>query len=421
MAYHRERGADTRIIRIFNTYGPRMDPHDGRVVISFIRQALHNEPLTVFGDGMQTRSLCYVTDLVEGINLVMESDFVEPINLGNPSELTILDIGQQAEPALVARLAMTGDSQGMLLSGDRLTVFSSFTGLEQRSAITIIDVSDPTGPSILERTLVDGKYSGARAVGDQVFLVLRDDFFLPPPMAKVDQSLWDVDAGVSAPFLEGWLRGGSEPIYETREEYLARIEDQVLQLVMPASATFQGSGEPIDSGWLLDPSDVYRPESEGETVLASVVVFNPAGDQAGPAGAVAAAVSGAATEMHLSSEGLFVLNSRVNRWSETFGGATYLNFADETSILKFTLDAQTDGLDLSAKGSVPGRLLDQFSFDVEGGLLRVATTSGDQTDAENNLFVLEQSGAAGTLSGVGCRLLGFLSPVVQTFGGGLDR
>lgn len=95
MAYHRERGADTRIIRIFNTYGPRMDPHDGRVVISFIRQALNNEPLTVFGDGKQTRSLCYVSDLVRGINLVMESDFHEPINLGNPQELTILDIAKE--------------------------------------------------------------------------------------------------------------------------------------------------------------------------------------------------------------------------------------------------------------------------------------------------------------------------------------
>jgi dTDP-glucose 4,6-dehydratase len=95
MAYHRERGADTRLIRIFNTYGPRMDPHDGRVVISFIRQALNNEPLTVFGDGKQTRSLCYVSDLVRGINAVMESDFHEPINLGNPEELTILDIAKE--------------------------------------------------------------------------------------------------------------------------------------------------------------------------------------------------------------------------------------------------------------------------------------------------------------------------------------
>ena len=92
MAYHRERKADTRIIRIFNTYGPRMDPYDGRVVISFIRQALNNEPITVFGDGRQTRSLCYVSDLIRGINATMEHDFHEPINLGNPSEITILQI-----------------------------------------------------------------------------------------------------------------------------------------------------------------------------------------------------------------------------------------------------------------------------------------------------------------------------------------
>src|SRR4051812_2734190 len=95
MAYHRERQADTRIIRIFNTYGPRMDPYDGRVVISFIRQALHNEPITVFGEGKQTRSLCYVSDLVRGINLTMESDFHEPINLGNPDEITIIDIARE--------------------------------------------------------------------------------------------------------------------------------------------------------------------------------------------------------------------------------------------------------------------------------------------------------------------------------------
>jgi dTDP-glucose 4,6-dehydratase len=95
MAYCRERGAETRIVRIFNTYGPRMDPYDGRVVISFIRQALNDEPITVFGEGKQTRSLCYVSDLVRGINLTMESDFVEPINLGNPDEVTILQIARE--------------------------------------------------------------------------------------------------------------------------------------------------------------------------------------------------------------------------------------------------------------------------------------------------------------------------------------
>ncbi len=95
MAYHRERKVDTRIIRIFNTYGPRMDPYDGRVVISFIRQALNNEPITVFGEGKQTRSLCFVSDLVRGIIATMESDFIEPINLGNPDEVTILQIAKE--------------------------------------------------------------------------------------------------------------------------------------------------------------------------------------------------------------------------------------------------------------------------------------------------------------------------------------
>jgi dTDP-glucose 4,6-dehydratase len=95
MAYHREKGADTRLIRIFNTYGPRMDPYDGRVVINFMRQALNDEPLTVYGDGQQTRSLCYVSDLVRGINLTMECDFHEPINLGNPEEVTVLQLARE--------------------------------------------------------------------------------------------------------------------------------------------------------------------------------------------------------------------------------------------------------------------------------------------------------------------------------------
>src|SRR3954465_15959947 len=100
MAYHRERKIDTRIIRIFNTYGPRMDPYDGRVVISFIRQALNDEPITVFGEGKQTRSLCYVSDLVRGIAGIMESNFHEPINLGNPEEVTILQIAKEVRDAV---------------------------------------------------------------------------------------------------------------------------------------------------------------------------------------------------------------------------------------------------------------------------------------------------------------------------------
>ncbi len=92
MDYHRMHGVDIRIIRIFNTYGPRMHPFDGRVVSNFIRQALRGEDITLFGDGSQTRSFCYCDDLVEGILRMMNGDCVGPVNLGNPDEFTILEL-----------------------------------------------------------------------------------------------------------------------------------------------------------------------------------------------------------------------------------------------------------------------------------------------------------------------------------------
>jgi dTDP-glucose 4,6-dehydratase len=94
MAYHNQQGVDTAIVRIFNTYGPRMRPHDGRAIPTFVRQALANEPLTVFGDGSQTRSFCYVDDLVRGLVLLAESKEHYPVNLGNPGEFTILELAQ---------------------------------------------------------------------------------------------------------------------------------------------------------------------------------------------------------------------------------------------------------------------------------------------------------------------------------------
>ena len=94
MAYHRFHGVDTRIVRIFNTYGPRMRLDDGRVVPTLIDQALHNRPLTVFGDGSQTRSFCYASDLIAGICLSMKSAEHQPINLGNPHEMSILEFAE---------------------------------------------------------------------------------------------------------------------------------------------------------------------------------------------------------------------------------------------------------------------------------------------------------------------------------------
>jgi dTDP-glucose 4,6-dehydratase len=100
MAYHRAHGVDTRIIRIFNTHGPRMQVSDGRAVPNFMAQAIRGEPLTVYGDGSQTRSLCYVSDLVRGVLATLEKGDEMPVNLGNPEEVTVLELAQ-----LIVRLA----------------------------------------------------------------------------------------------------------------------------------------------------------------------------------------------------------------------------------------------------------------------------------------------------------------------------
>jgi dTDP-glucose 4,6-dehydratase len=112
MAYHRYHKLDTRIARIFNTYGPRMRLDDGRVVPNFLGQALSHKPLTVYGDGMQTRSFCYVDDLVDGLYRLLMSEFHYPVNLGNPDEMTILDLAE-----LVIKL--TGNPAGIELLPDR--------------------------------------------------------------------------------------------------------------------------------------------------------------------------------------------------------------------------------------------------------------------------------------------------------------
>ena len=107
MAYHRSHGVQTRIVRIFNTYGPRMRLRDGRVVPNFIQQALRHEPITVYGDGSQTRSFQYVSDLVEGVYRLLHSDYTDPVNIGNPQERTILQFAEVIN-------ALTGNPAGVI-------------------------------------------------------------------------------------------------------------------------------------------------------------------------------------------------------------------------------------------------------------------------------------------------------------------
>lgn len=329
-------------------------------------------------------------------------------------ELTIVEVGDAAELPVVARVAISGYPRGMLLSGNRLTVLGSDWASQSQSIVTVFDVSDPASPTVLEETRIEGDYADARAIGGQVILVLRDDFYLPPPLVvgepwpeplPIDDPVFSLSSSdavaAGAADLSAAVPGDAllrpdpyQRTYETKEEYLARIETQVLDLVMPAVASFNGSGELVESGWLLEPTDIYRPRSDEDIVLASIAVFDTADDTPGPVDTVAVASTGA-TEIYLSSAGLFVLSSRQDWWGD---------FGSQTSILKFDVSDESGQVDLSATGSVPGRLLDQFSFDVEGGSLRVATTSGAWTDAENSLFVLEQAGQTfqqvGQLTGI---------------------
>ncbi len=113
MAYHNVHNVDTRIVRIFNTYGPRMRLADGRVVPNFIAQALRGEPLTVYGDGSQTRSFQYVSDLVEGLYRLLMSDFTQPVNIGNPVEMSILEFAQAVNE-------ITGNQAGIVIKDERI-------------------------------------------------------------------------------------------------------------------------------------------------------------------------------------------------------------------------------------------------------------------------------------------------------------
>src|SRR5438874_92826 len=137
MAYHRQQGVDTAIARIFNTYGPRMRPYDGRAIPTFVRQALENKPLTVFGDGSQTRSFCYVDDLIKALHLLATSDEHLPVNLGNPGEFTILELAHTV-------IGVTGSKSEIGVEALRVNLYwGGPTGIARKRPAHAVDPADP--------------------------------------------------------------------------------------------------------------------------------------------------------------------------------------------------------------------------------------------------------------------------------------
>ncbi len=345
-----------------------------------------NDYLFICGDLESTSRFAYSNTNVQ-VAGVDEPDVVETdgryLYSLSRHELIVREIGDDAQPTVVARLALGNDLRGMLLAGNRLTVLAQKNKMVDpnevyvpQTEVIVFDVSDPANASIVERTFVDGSYTDARAIGDKVYLVSHSDFFLPKPRV-----------------LGGSTAGEYEPgTYETQEEYLARIEDQVLDLVLPTLTSFGGDGELANSGWLVEPTEIYRPQSDEQTQLNNVVVFEIGDQQLGPLDAIVVAAD-SATEIHLSEDGLYILGTELPQWSRlTWWPLGQTGNGQDTSILKFSVDDQSGELALAAAGNVSGRLLDQFSFDTHEGYLRIATTAGNGTEATNNLYVLQQNG-----------------------------
>ncbi len=292
-------------------------------------------------------------------------------------ELVVRQVGNDAQPTLVARLALDESVRGMFLDGDRLTIVASRFETHSQARVMVFDVSDPTRPSLVEETVVDGIYIDARAMGDQVYLIAQTDFFLPEPLVKGELDFTNYQPRY----------------YETKEEYLARIQDQVLDLVLPRFTTADGDGHAVDSGWLVEPTDILRPLSNDQTQLSQVIVFDVGDDQPGRSDAMIVASEDAA-EIHFSDHNLFVLGSRIQAWGGWWDGSMSapVGGENETAVLQFSVGAETGKLALDATGTVPGHLLGHVSFGTQDGYLRIVTSTGTGTETRTGLHVLQQNG-----------------------------
>jgi Ca2+-binding RTX toxin-like protein len=292
--------------------------------------------------------------------------------------------------------------------------------------VTVLDVSDRTSPHVVQSNTLDGMLVDSRAVGSRVYLVVQNGFTLPRPeilgtevppapdpwpgpifrplpivwddlvltpaitvadptgvagpitvaaTPQVDLPAVDLNALTSA-FLPWRYNSG---VYETQEQYLARIGDQVLDLVLPHLTSYGPDGTQTASGLLTEAIGVYRPEGTEETTLTSVVAFDMARSEAGPASSVGVPTQGGC-QVYASQQDLYLL--------ETQWGAN----SNHTAVHKLNLAAAGMQVDLVAQGEVPGAVVNQFSVDEHGGDLRIATTSGWGQDAASGVYVLRQDG-----------------------------
>lgn len=357
---------------------------------------------------------------VDGVD---EADFIETdgefIYHVNGQLLTILDASKPKDLDIATQVSLGGDDDkdtegkgrnsvtsldidyfypvdgwsqidGMYLQGDRLTVIASGWSANDSSAsgtsyyypgtnevqVTVFDVTDPEDISVLESTTLEGSLVTSRAIEDEVFVVTSSNFQLPGPLVVEDadtdgdRASGDGEAVVEIGILPDY---GATGTYETEEQYLERIKDQVLDLALPNVETTDAKGEEVSSGLLAQPTDIYQPSAKEPWQLTTVSTFD-VGDENLGVDAATSIPTDWVEEVFVSKDYMYLL--RTNGYGRN----------GETEILKYDLETSS----LVAEGTVPGYIDNQFSVDEHDGFLRISTTRGFGNRSTNNVYVLEQ-------------------------------
>lgn len=353
--------------------------------------------VVAFGGPETTFSLAAIQDASQTNTQeqgVDEADIVETdgryLYTFSDGELIIADLVDPAAPVLVSRMSFDDQYTEMYLQGDRLTLIDRggyrggyrlamqssyyYDRSNSGAVVTVLDISDPSAVSVLKRTEIDGRIVDSRAVGDQVYLTVSG---LNLPELEYTE----------VPGAEG-SKGYDLRVYETLDEYVARVSETLIETAVPTYRTFDGEGNLVDSGLLTDPAQIHKPVDDADNSLLTLVTFDVGGDVPGLV-ASAGIFTSSSSEVYMSGDSFYVIRSGYQ----------------QTTIFKFSLDDE-GAPTLVATGKVDGYLLNQFSVDEHDGRFRIATTQvvnethiNDwgveiirQQRRFNNLFVLEQNG-----------------------------
>ena len=362
---------------------------------------------------------------VSGTNIqvagVDEADLVETdgeyLYILSGQDLMIVTAGVGDELQVMSRIRLDERPVGMYLSGDRLALVSSGADwstndirimplltdvvrfdLRQTTTVTVLDISDRAAPTLVQKTEMDGQLITSRTVNGQLRLVLTNEIQLPMPIARPiqdanrtiqqPQPLEQIAVGGAmladiAYFSDYW---GTPAVYETQEEYLARLRDEILDAMRPQVRSLALDGSVLSETPLLEATDVYRPESLLDRSMTTIVTIDLAANESGPS-STATIFSAAPAHVYATADGVYLFSQAGPR---SVDGVWSWSDVPVTKVWKFTLDSQSGTIDLAAQGEFEGALLNQFAADEHDGYLRVVAHSDRWRAVGQKLHVLQQ-------------------------------